>query len=115
MKKNIVIGAILGCCILLPFVYNVIIFSVKAQSLEPFLEMPKNEKRCIKDTQYMRFNHFSLLKKERDKVTREGKKGEIGFKDCRRCHITRERFCDRCHKMVNLFPDCFYCHYYPEK
>lgn len=114
MRKNIVIGTILGLCTLAPFLYNVTI-AFSRESPKPFLEMPQNEKECIRDTQYMRFNHFLLLKRERDKVVREGKKKEIGFNDCRRCHINREQFCNRCHKMVNLIPDCFGCHYYPEK
>jgi hypothetical protein len=110
-KKSIIIWLILGLIILVPLVYNVAVSSC-SKFPEPFLEKPKGEKKCIKDTEYMRFNHMILLKGIRDDVMRQGKKGEMGFKDCRQCHTNRERFCDRCHNMVNLKPNCFSCHYY---
>lgn len=105
-RNNIII---LGLCIVIPFLYNILIFK---ETNKPFLEIPKN-KKCIKDTKYMRFNHFLLLKNERDRVVREGGKTEINFNNCRSCHINREKFCDRCHKMANVVPLCFSCHYYP--
>lgn len=108
-NKNIG-GIILLFCIVIPFLYNIVIF--KGEAGEPFLEMPKNEK-CIKDAKYIRFNHFLLLKNERDRVVRKGGKTEINFNNCRRCHIHREKFCNRCHKMANVAPLCFSCHYYP--
>jgi len=105
-NKAIIIWLILGLIILLPLVYNVAIS--EGQSPEPFLEKPKGEKCILKETKF----HMILLKKTRDEVVREGKRGQIGFRDCMRCHTNRERFCDRCHNKVNLKPDCFNCHYY---
>jgi len=39
---------------------------------------------------------------------------EVTFDRCWECNVSRTRFCDRCHEVVNLEPDCFDCHYYPE-
>ena len=39
---------------------------------------------------------------------------QITFHECTKCHTSRVRFCNRCHEAVNLYPDCFGCHYYPE-
>ena len=113
-KKNIITWLILGLIILVPLVYNVVLWagSEGPQFPQPFLEKPKGEEKCIRDTEYMRFNHMILLKGIRDEVMRQGKKGEMGFKDCRGCHTNRKQFCDRCHDMVNLKPSCFSCHYY---
>ncbi len=112
-KNNIIIGAILALIIALPLIYNISVWATK--SPEPFLEKPKGQEKCIRDTEYIRFNHMILLKETRNKVMREGKKVDIGFKNCRQCHTNRGQFCDRCHDKVNLKPDCFSCHYYPER
>ena len=79
----------------------------------PFLEMPDKE-ACVKDASYMRYRHMDLLKRVRDEVVREGKKGEVELDGCSECHTSRERFCNRCHDRVNLNPDCFRCHHYPD-
>ena len=82
---------------------------------EPFLEMPDaKHERCVRDTVFMRFNHMYLLMDIRDNAMREGIRGEIGLYSCRECHTSREKFCDRCHDAVNLYPGCFECHYYPQ-
>ena len=65
---------------------------------------------------------MDLLKQTRDEIVREGK-GEVWFydgprkvefDDCRNCHPSREDFCNRCHKPVNLYLGitCFRCHEY---
>ena len=72
--------------------------------------------------EYMRYHHMDLLKQTRDEIVREGK-GEVWFydgprkvefDDCRNCHPSREDFCNRCHKPVNLYLGitCFRCHEY---
>lgn len=82
----------------------------------PFLERPDAKyETCVlgKNADEMRFHHFDLLKRMRDRVLREGDRTWIKFEDCRGCHTSRERFCNRCHDHVNLKPDCFGCHDYP--
>lgn len=105
---------ILGIVILFPLAYYAVIHAFPG-SYQPFLEKPVGENKCIRDTPYMRYNHMILLKKIRNEALREGKKTDIGFNNCRQCHTSREKFCDRCHDTVNLKPDCFSCHYYPRR
>ena len=81
----------------------------------PFLERPDARfDRCVKATEYMRFHHWELLKELRDETVRLRKRMDITVDDCRKCHSNREGFCNRCHDAVNLKPDCWGCHYYPE-
>ena len=98
-----------------------------AQDSEEFLELPEDHDACVRDTEYMRFHHMDLLLEIRDQVQRDGqRKGDIGFTACyplegqaechlcMDCHEYRAGFCNRCHEAVDLNPDCFGCHYYPE-
>jgi hypothetical protein len=81
---------------------------------EPFLERPDAKyDRCVKETSYMRYHHWELLREIREEVVRYGKRGDIGLDGCRKCHTSKERFCNQCHNAVSLTPDCFGCHYYP--
>ncbi len=79
-----------------------------------FLEMPGAEhEACVRDTAYMRYHHWELLKQIREEVVRYGIRGDVGLNRCADCHTSRERFCNRCHEATSLYPDCFDCHYYP--
>jgi hypothetical protein len=102
--------------ILLPLAYS-LVSSPFAQQTPPsqvFLERPDPQyQRCIKDTTYMRFHHWELLRSVREDVVRYGKREDIGLARCKDCHTSRERFCNQCHNAVSLYPDCFQCHYYP--
>ena len=114
LNNKIIVLVVLGLIILLPLVYSVVLwaFPSQMQCSQPFLEKPKGHKKCIKDTEYMRSNHMTLLKNIRNQVMRQGEKGQMGLKDCRQCHTNREQFCDKCHNAVNLKPDCFNCHFF---
>ncbi len=90
---------------------------------KPVLELPKNEKSCVRSVEFMRENHMKLLNDWRDQVVRDGvrkekiprrdAKGKI-LKDaggktvyqtiersltktCLRCHDNPKTFCDSCH------------------
>ena len=79
-----------------------------------FLEKPDpKHQSCVRETTYMRYHHWELLRSVREEVVRYGVRGEVGLSTCKECHTSRERFCDRCHNAVSLTPDCFDCHYYP--
>lgn len=81
---------------------------------EPFLELPAEPNEgCVRETEYMRFHHWELLREVRDEAVRDGVRGQVTLDGCRECHPRRERFCNRCHEAVSLQPDCFGCHYYP--
>ena len=102
--------------LLVPFAYSVVSrFVPKGNaSSEVFLERPPAKyKNCVKETDYMRYHHWELLRETRAQVVRYGIRGEIALDKCRECHQHRERFCNQCHNAVSLAPDCFRCHYYP--
>jgi hypothetical protein len=94
-----------------------VVSSLLARAAPPtaaFLEMPAPEhEKCVKETNYMRFHHWELLRAVREEVVRYGERSEIGLAGCKECHTSRERFCNRCHEAVSLYPDCWGCHYYP--
>jgi len=69
---------------------------------------------CVEETSYMRVHHMDLLKEIREEVIRDGIRGEVTLEQCARCHLSKERFCDRCHQAATVVLDCFGCHYYPE-
>ncbi len=113
-NKSTVAMAILALVILLPIGYYAV-RDAFSRSSEPFLEKPDPKyKECVRDTQYMRLHHMDLLKEIRVQVVREGKREKITLESCRECHTNRGRFCNQCHNAVNLYPDCFGCHNYPE-
>lgn len=102
--------------IVLPLAYSLGVYVLVPGSPagQPFLERPDpKHRRCVRETEYMRFHHMDLLKQIREEVIREGKRGELRLSSCRDCHTSRERFCDRCHTAASLNVDCFGCHYYP--
>jgi len=108
--------AIAVLVILFPFAYSAVSRVVVQENAapRPFLEKPDPRyDRCIRDTLYMRFHHWELIKTVRDETVRDGRPGDITLEKCRQCHASRERFCDRCHTAVSLHPDCWGCHHYP--
>lgn len=81
---------------------------------KPFLERTAPEiTQCVEDTIYMRYHHWELLHAIREDVVRYGKRSEVSLNNCRSCHTSREKFCNKCHDAVSMKPDCFGCHYYP--
>ncbi len=113
-NKGAITVIILALIILLPIGFYAIRDAFSKNS-EPFLEMPDpKHSECVRDREYMRFQHWVLLKELREKVVREGKEVDVALSDCRDCHTNRERFCNECHNVANVNLDCFDCHYYPE-
>jgi len=111
-----VVTVILILVILTPLAYSIVSRAVaqNVDTAELFLERPDpKHQECVRDTEYMRFHHWELLRSTREEVVRFGIRGEIGLHRCRDCHTSRERFCDRCHQATSLTPDCWGCHYYP--
>jgi hypothetical protein len=91
---------------------------------KPQIVLPKTEKKCVANTEYMRHWHMDLLNNWRDEVVREGKRiyiSEDGSKyemsltlTCLRCHDNKAKFCDQCHNYVGVDPYCWDCHVAPE-
>ena len=114
--RSILVIAIPALIILIPLGYSFVspLLAQDAVVEEPFLEMPDaSHANCVRETEYMRYHHWELLRQIREEVVRYGIRGEVGLRQCRECHTSRERFCNRCHDSVSLYPDCFGCHYYP--
>jgi hypothetical protein len=102
--------------ILIPLGYSLVspLFAQDSGAGQVFLEMPDpSHTDCVRETSYMRFHHWELLRQIREDVVRYGIRGEVGLQQCKDCHTSRERFCNQCHNAVSLYPDCFGCHYYP--
>lgn len=100
-----------------PLGYSIVVYAAGSEHADSstFLEMPDAQYTdCVRDTVYMRTHHMDLLKELRDAGVRGGARRKLSISDCTRCHNSRARFCDRCHHAVNLTPDCFECHYYPD-
>lgn len=115
-NTGVITAVILVLLIILPLVYSVVshVFAQSSQVEEPFLQMPDPKyKKCVKETEYMRYHHWELLRGIREEVVRHGIRGDVGLGMCKDCHTSREQFCNKCHDAVSMTPDCFSCHYYP--
>ncbi len=113
-NMEFIIMIITAVILLIPLGYGVVSLA-SSNDTQPFIEKPDEKyDKCVRDTEYMRLNHMDLLKEIRDDAMRRGKRGEITLNDCRKCHTSRERFCDKCHNVVNAQLDCYGCHYFPK-
>ncbi len=117
-KRRMLIIPIL--VIVFPIVYSVIagIVPRAGGAVHASLQLPDPDVHpdCVRETIYMRYHHWELLTQVRDDVMRHGKRqsaGLIGLNRCQECHTYREGFCNHCHDAVNLYPECWGCHYYP--
>jgi hypothetical protein len=115
-RKHILAVVIPVIIILLPIGYSLVNGIISGTpSAKPFLDMPDTQyENCVRDTEYMRFHHWELLKELRDDTVRLRKRMDITVDECRKCHSNRAGFCNRCHDAVNLKLDCWGCHYYPD-
>lgn len=86
--------------------------------------LPREEKQCIEDTEFMRAQHMRLLDEWRDKALREenrvyisalnGKKWVISLQNtCMKCHSNYAEFCEKCHISNSVYPYCWTCHIIP--
>jgi hypothetical protein len=107
---------VVAVVILSPLAYSVVtaIFAHEAQGRDVILERPAPEhKKCVRETVYMRYHHWELLREIREEVVRYGVRGEVGLYMCKDCHTNRDKFCNQCHDVSSVNPDCYGCHYYP--
>jgi hypothetical protein len=125
------LAVILLLVILAPIGYSVFT-RVTAKGAESPERPDSKYTECIRDIEYMRFHHWELLKGLREKVVRDGIRGDLvdvetisggekktikveqSLDGCWLCHQSKARFCDRCHDAATVRPDCFRCHYYLE-
>ena len=88
------------------------------------IELPKGEKECIEDVQFMRDQHMRLLNEWRDEALRKenrvyvatsGKKWNISLQNtCLKCHSNYKEFCEKCHTANGVDPYCWTCHIIPQ-
>jgi hypothetical protein len=78
---------------------------------------------CVADVDFMRRNHMTVLRHQRDETMREGIRGnEYSLRECLACHAVMgpdampvtvtspEHFCRSCHDYAAVSIDCFQCH-----
>lgn len=78
---------------------------------------------CAEDTDFIRRNHMTLLKHQRDETVHKGIRTEqYSLKECLNCHVvpgpdetpvtaaSPEFFCNSCHAYAAVKIDCFQCH-----
>lgn len=79
--------------------------------------------KCVAPTEWMRKNHMSTLKHQRDETVHEGIRTKtFSLKGCIDCHAVAgadgkpvtvsdpKHFCRTCHDYVAVHLDCFDCH-----
>lgn len=86
---------------------------------KPALERGKGDK-CVNDTEFMRKNHMTLLKHQRDETVHLGvRTKQYSLNACIECHASQktgrvigsdENFCQGCHSYAAVQLDCFECH-----
>ena len=75
---------------------------------------------CVGPSAFMRRNHMTLLKQQRDDTLRRGiRTGKYSLKACVACHASQttqsvnaapSNFCQSCHNYAAVKIDCFECH-----
>lgn len=122
-KPKIILGLIvLVIAVTFPF-WNGLI----AKGEPPAVELPKDEKQCVRDREWMIANHMNLLDTWRDDVVRQGDRSKITIagktyeksltRTCMSaaCHANRATFCDKCHTYADVTPYCWDCHVTPDQ
>ena len=78
---------------------------------------------CVAPTEFMRRNHFELIKHQRDVTVHQGiRKTDNSLAGCVDCHVRHDasgaavpinapgEFCAGCHQYTGASLDCFSCH-----
>jgi hypothetical protein len=90
----------------------------------PVPDIPRGQgEACVADTAFMRRNHMTLLRHQRDETMREGIRGNLySLQECIACHAVTgpdgvaltvsspQHFCRACHDYAAVSIDCFQCH-----
>lgn len=79
--------------------------------------------QCVRPTDYMKRNHFEVIKHQRDVTVHQGvRETKDSLALCVDCHANHDsagkavpvnaegQFCDGCHDYVAVNIDCFSCH-----
>lgn len=90
----------------------------------PVPAIPRGQgETCVAETGFMRRNHMTLLRHQRDDTMRRGIRGNpYSLEECISCHAVTgpdampltvdspQHFCRACHDYAAVSIDCFQCH-----
>ena len=99
-------------------------FADETAGRTPLPTIPKGKgDHCVRDTDFMRRYHMTMLKHQRDETVHEGVRGgDFSIKACVTCHVVNgadgqpvsyadpKHFCRSCHSYASVSIDCFECH-----
>ncbi|HSD61403.1 MAG TPA: hypothetical protein VLC55_11175 [Burkholderiales bacterium] len=84
------------------------------------VEKSQSGEKCVRDTEWMRRNHMTLLKHQRDDTMYRGVRGtDEALRNCINCHASKQTgsvigsdqaFCQGCHSYASVSLDCWECH-----
>jgi hypothetical protein len=84
------------------------------------VEKSQAGEKCVRDTEWMRRNHMTLLKHQRDDTMYRGVRGtDEALRACIDCHASKQTgsvigsdqaFCQGCHSYASVSLDCWDCH-----
>ena len=96
--------------------------SAFAEGLVPTPPRGKGE-HCVAATEFMRRNHMTMMKHQRDETVHDGVRGKpFSLAGCVDCHAVKgadeqpvtysdsRHFCRSCHDFAAVSIDCFECH-----
>jgi [DsrC]-trisulfide reductase subunit J len=102
---------------LLLFLFVSVAWATEADT--PKLDIGKGG-HCVRDPQWMRKNHMSLILHQRDETVRKSHRvAKDGIENCVDCHASlvdnsvtarSDSFCVACHRYAAVRIDCFECH-----
>jgi len=83
-------------------------------------KLPDEEEQCVLPLNVQRDRHKDLLNDWKKSVVREGnsiyvtsdgREFEMSLTGtCMSCHTNKTEFCDKCHSLAAVSPDCWSCH-----
>ena len=99
-------------------------FADETAGRTPVPAIPKGKgDHCVRDTDFMRRYHMTMLKHQRDETVHDGvRNGDFSIKACVTCHAVNgadgqpvsyadpRHFCRSCHSYASVSIDCFECH-----
>jgi predicted CXXCH cytochrome family protein len=102
---------------------GLVVMTVAASGV-PQPDIPRGQgEHCVEDTDFMRRNHMTLLKHQRDETVLKGvRTKQHSLKECVSCHAVHgpdampvtvsspKHFCRSCHDYAAVTIDCFQCH-----
>ncbi len=100
-------------------------YNVSGAERVPNPKILTKAKNCVKPLKYMRSSHMKLLLDWRDEVLRDGNRAKVTVdgvqyqkslqNGCMKCHVSKAKFCDECHRYAAIEPYCWDCHVQPKE